>query len=189
MRWGRLPRGVGPVGEGVAPRAARAPVTVPRGETSPARVSTTLRRAEAAALRCEGKSFRAIGEALGITATNARKLVIGALADVTFEAADLMRAQEGERLDALQAAVWADAMGGDVRAVVAVLRIMDARAKLFGLYAPTEVRAEVVGGATLDGEVARLEQLARGVGASWRPADAVAAADSGGAGGVAPGVS
>lgn len=97
-----------------------------------------------------------------------------------------MRAQEGDRLDALQAAVWADAMGGDVRAVGAVLRIMDARAKLFGLYAPTEVRAEVVGGATLDGEVARLERMARGVGAG--PAGAVGAADSGGAGGVAPGV-
>ncbi|HPJ18860.1 MAG TPA: hypothetical protein PLQ14_06880 [Actinomycetota bacterium] len=40
---------------------------------------------------------------------------------------------EVTRLDALQAAVWDDAMTGDVRAVEAALKLVQARSKLLGL--------------------------------------------------------
>lgn len=40
---------------------------------------------------------------------------------------------ELSRLDALQSAVWDDAMGGDTKAVDSVLKIINTRAKLLGL--------------------------------------------------------
>ena len=42
---------------------------------------------------------------------------------------------EGDRLDALQAAVWEKALAGDPKAVDQCLQIIDRRAKLFGLGA------------------------------------------------------
>ena len=47
---------------------------------------------------------------------------------------DEVRELEDSRLDALQAAVWTDAIAGDPRAVQLVLKIMDQRAKLLGLH-------------------------------------------------------
>jgi glycine/serine hydroxymethyltransferase len=46
---------------------------------------------------------------------------------------DEVRELEATRLDALQGAVWADAVGGSLQAVQTVLKIMDQRAKLLGL--------------------------------------------------------
>jgi len=76
--------------------------------------------------------------------------------------ADELREMETDRLDRLQAAVWAKAIQGDTKAVDAVLRIMDRRARLMGLDSPTKVAAEVTsyeGGTEIDREVARLAQL------------------------------
>ena len=46
-----------------------------------------------------------------------------------------MRELEASRLDALQAALWQDAVDGNTQAVQTVLKIMDQRAKLLGLHA------------------------------------------------------
>jgi hypothetical protein len=105
-------------------------------------------------------SFRAIGAALDISPTTARKLILGALEDVKHEAADIMRTLEGERLNELQSAYWDSAVGGDVNAARVILRIMETRAKLFGLNAPTVVQTEIYSGADIDAEVARIERLA-----------------------------
>ena len=50
-----------------------------------------------------------------------------------------MRAVEGERLDALQRAVWSAAIFGDTDAIKSVLAIMARRARLFGLDMPAKV--------------------------------------------------
>ncbi len=50
-----------------------------------------------------------------------------------------MRAVEGERLDAMQQAVWAAAISGDTDAIKSVLAIMARRARLFGLNMPAKV--------------------------------------------------
>jgi len=103
---------------------------------------------QAAQLRSAGATFREIGTTLDIDPTWARTLVLRALDAAKYEAADLMRIQEGQRLDRMQRSLWQQALGNpekqlppDHRAVGLVLRIMDRRARLFGLDAP--VRVEV----------------------------------------------
>jgi len=49
------------------------------------------------------------------------------------EAVDDHRTTEVARLDALQAALWDDALAGDVAAVDAVLRIVVTRCRVLGL--------------------------------------------------------
>jgi hypothetical protein len=56
------------------------------------------------------------------------------------EAAAELRQLEGARLDTLQAQWWPHAIRGDYPAAKFVLRIMERRAKLFGLDAPQQVR-------------------------------------------------
>jgi hypothetical protein len=50
---------------------------------------------------------------------------------------DEVRELEATRLDALQAALWPDAMRGSWQAGQTVLKIMEQRAKLLGLHVPT----------------------------------------------------
>lgn len=58
------------------------------------------------------------------------------------EAYDNYAAEELVRLAALQRAVWADAMRGDLRAVAEARRISDQRCRLLGLYAPLHVEVQ-----------------------------------------------
>lgn len=125
--------------------------------TSPASVhANTETMVKAAQLRASGASFREIGKALNIDFTWARDLVIRALEQATYESADVMRTQEGERLNRMQRAVWQQALAGDVPAVNTVLKIMERRAKLFGLDAPVKVETDISIGTDVDAEVERL---------------------------------
>lgn len=116
--------------------------------TTPENVRTTTETMLACAqLRAAGATFREIGATLGIDHTWARTLVLRALEAAQYEAADLMRVQEGQRLDRMQRSLWNRALGDsqrnvppDLRAAQLVLRIMDQRAKLFGLNAPVAVQ-------------------------------------------------
>lgn len=72
------------------------------------------------------------------------------------------RATEIDRLDRLQRGIWATAVAGNPQAVSAVLKLMDRRAKLLGLDAPTKIQQEVTvyeGGSDIDREVQRLAEL------------------------------
>ena len=51
---------------------------------------------------------------------------------------DELRELESARLDALQLAAWAKVEQGDLHAIEIVLKIMDRRAKLLGLYPVTK---------------------------------------------------
>jgi hypothetical protein len=77
-----------------------------------------------------------------------------------------LRDMELDRLDRLQMGVWPKALNGDIRALDAVLRIIDRRARLLGLEAPKEVnlKAEVTtyDRDSIDAEVARLVALLDG---------------------------
>lgn len=61
------------------------------------------------------------------------KAVHKALKDCAVDAVDQLRTLEVARLDALQAAVWEQAMTGDPKAANTVLRIIDRRIKILGL--------------------------------------------------------
>lgn len=69
-----------------------------------------------------------------------------------------LREQELDRLDRMQRAVWPKVMQGDVQAITAALRLMDRRARLLGLDAPTRIAAtvETIDAASIDAEVQRL---------------------------------
>ena len=137
------------------------PIPDRNSPTTPTRVQqTTETMWQAAQLRAAGGTFREIGQALDIDPTWARTLVLRALDASKYEAADLMRTQEGMRLDRLQRAHWANALGGDVNAAKVVLRCMDRRARLFGLDAPVQAEVELkYTTEDMDAEVARLVEL------------------------------
>jgi hypothetical protein len=74
---------------------------------------------------------------------------------------DEMRALEGERLDRMQRAAWGKAITGDLPAIHTVIRVMERRAKLFGLDAPIQVGVTVehLDTNSIDAEVARLAAM------------------------------
>lgn len=80
---------------------------------------------------------------------------------IESEANEHDRAQELERLDRLQVALWPRAIKGDDRAVSTILRIMEMRAKIMGLFAPTKIQAEVVNYDATGDLDADVDELAR----------------------------
>lgn len=97
------------------------------------------------ALRIKGVSFRQIERDLGIT--HADRVFKRAMAR-TGENTAYVRAEaqrvEAERIDALQAGVWEQAVGGSPRHVEMALRILERRAKLFGLDFQDMVNAKAI---------------------------------------------
>lgn len=90
---------------------------------------------EALRLRLAGGTYDAIARVMGYANRDgAWKAVDRALARQRAEAADQLLALELTRLDALQRGVFATALGGNVQAIASVLKVMDHRAKLTGLY-------------------------------------------------------
>lgn len=119
--------------------------------THPDRVRSTLEdMPRAAQLRAAGLTFREIGERLGVDHTWARTLVLKALEEATYEAADVMRTLVGMRYDRLLATYYPRAVGQnpDQKAADVVLRALQGQRQLFGLDAPVrldvaDVTAEV----------------------------------------------
>jgi len=69
---------------------------------------------------------------------------------------------ELDRCDRIQRAFWQQAMQGDTKAGLIVLRVMDRRAKYLGLDAPTKQQIEVTNydaGSEVDRELQRLVRL------------------------------
>jgi len=93
------------------------------------------RRARAVELALDGKSYDFIAREIGVSSRgNAWRTVQKALNDRVVAGVDELRELECDRLDALQVAVWAKAEQGDLKAIETVLKIMDRRARLLGLY-------------------------------------------------------
>lgn len=93
-----------------------------------------LKRARALELVAEGKSYDQIAEAVGYSHRgSAHKAVFKALKEREVEGVDELRRLEVDRLDALQHALWASAVAGDLKAIHAVLRIIELRARVLGL--------------------------------------------------------
>ena len=87
-----------------------------------------------------GRGYTEIAAALGIGKSQAHRLVKTALAEcveaVTAEATQL-KAEELSRLDGMLSGIWVEARKGHLGAIEKVLKIMERRAKLLGLDAPT----------------------------------------------------
>jgi ADP-ribosylglycohydrolase len=116
-------------------------------------------------MRLAGVTFEVIARSVGYSSAgscyNAYKR---ALIRTLQEPAEAVREAEVARLDRLMQGVWTAALRGEVRSVEAVLRIMDRRAKLMGLDAPTKQQVEVThyDPTSIDAEVAKLAAILDG---------------------------
>lgn len=109
-------------------------------KTDQQRITATERRIKALALRKAGASYRSIADTLACSLSQVYDDVQHAYAELNAqqqaEAAEA-RTLEAARLDDVQASFWQRARSGDVKAAQTVLRVMERRAKLLGLDAPT----------------------------------------------------
>ncbi len=93
-----------------------------------------LKRTRAVELLANGKSYDEIARLSGYRHRgSAHRAVSQALSEREVEGVEQLRMVEAARLDRLQAAIWDKAMGGDLRAVDSVLRIIQQRHRLLGL--------------------------------------------------------
>ncbi len=112
------------------------------------------RKARAVELAIDGRTYDQIAAEVGYANRGtAYKVVQQALRARTVAAVDELRCLEADRLNALQASVWPDAMAGDVLAVQTVAKIVMRRCRLLGLFdrpgtaEPSEQPRSVVVGA------------------------------------------
>jgi len=111
---------------------------------TPKQVEVAQRRAQALELRAMGLTYEQIAERLKYSGrAHAHRDVQEALAELVEAPAKDLLAEELSRLERLLQGVWAEARKGDTGKINTVLRILDARAKYLGLYAPDRVQAEV----------------------------------------------
>lgn len=98
------------------------------------RALAAARRARAIELRAQGWTYEQIAAELGYANRGTVYRMVGrALEAQTLEAVDALRSLEVERLDAVQVALWDNAMNGDVNAAKQAIRIIAARCRLLGL--------------------------------------------------------
>jgi hypothetical protein len=115
--------------------------------TSPRVIHCRLRETEAMALRLAGSTFEEIAASLGFRSrAGAFASITRALDRCQREPCPSLRKLEAERLDAMQQAIWPLAVGDppDLPAVLAMLKLMERRARLLGLDTPSQVVATVV---------------------------------------------
>jgi hypothetical protein len=102
------------------------------------------RKLQALELRKAGATYQAIADQLGYrSVSGAHKAVTAALKATLREPADQLRELELTRLDAMLLPLWRRVQSGDEKAVDRALRIMERRARLLGLDAPS--RGELSG--------------------------------------------
>ena len=112
-----------------------------------------------------GLTFDLIAERLGYaSASGAHKAYMNACNRIVYEDVVEVRKSEMDRLDIAQAAIWGDLTDFNVdpntraRLVLALIKIMERRARLLGLDMPTKAQVEVsiYDRDTIDDEVKRL---------------------------------
>lgn len=126
------------------------------------KLETHDREVEAMKLRRYGYTYGEISKSMGLGGPGvAYRIVQRAMRSVIAESAEEVRLTELDRLDGFLTKLQDRIDRGDTKAIDTALRIMDRRAKLLGLDAPTKVQAEVVthDADSIDSEVARLVAL------------------------------
>lgn len=113
-------------------------MTTTKGKTrTQIRAEARTREAKALDLRLLGYSHERIARELGYQHRSAAKKAIDrALASIPREAASQLRDMELERLDLAQRSLAEKIVRGHLGAIDRLIRIMDHRAKLLGLYEP-----------------------------------------------------
>lgn len=123
---------------------AHRPVKTPskrrgRGNTK-AEVALAEKRAQALRLRLEGVTYRDIADRLGWkNQGSAYKAVQVEIQAIVAEPAEEVRLMELDRLNDMYAQLSTKRRAGDTDAIRTSLRIMERRAKMMGLDAPTRI--------------------------------------------------
>jgi hypothetical protein len=115
------------------------------------------RRAQVMTLRLAGLPFNQIGAQLDppVSAQRAHQLYLDALARVVKEPAEDVLKADLERLDLLWRAMLTRAAAGSARHAEVALRVLERRARMLGLDAPTRTVAKV---SFTDDEEAQLDR-------------------------------
>ncbi len=101
----------------------------------------SYRRTRALELRAQGKGYAEIAREVGYANKGtAHKIISQALEAREAQDVDFLRQTETARLNAMQSALWPEAMAGDVRAAMAILHIIEARCRMWGLLEKAPVR-------------------------------------------------
>ena len=128
------------------PRPSRGSPHKKLDEDHPEKVSATVLRRKAVDLRIKGYSFGDIATELGVSRTQAFRLVQGALKvhnrRLAEKAEELIRVEE-ERLDRAVKGLMKKVDAGDTRAAEVLVRISESRRKLHGLDAPEKKQIAV----------------------------------------------
>ena len=117
------------------------------------------REANVLKLRRGGLTFDLIAKELGFkNASGAHKAYTNACKRIVQSDVEEIRATELDRLDIAQGAIWSRVMRGEVPAVMALLKIMERRARILGIDAPTKAQVDITyyDAETIDKEVQRL---------------------------------
>jgi DNA-binding CsgD family transcriptional regulator len=132
-----------------------------RGAGKGGAVWVRQREAKALQLRAAGATYALIANRLGIGETMARRVVQRALARVVREPAHQLITLELERLDLLWRSMFARALGGSARHAEVCLRVLERRARLLGLDAPTRSEVHVMSAEEMDALDREIEGLLR----------------------------
>ena len=93
-----------------------------------------VKRAKVVEAVANGATYEQAAQQAGYaTRSGAYKAFWRALGDRQADSVDQHRTLEVQRLDALQAAMWDKPLAGDIKALNAVLRIIEQRSRLLGL--------------------------------------------------------
>jgi hypothetical protein len=114
-------------------------------------------------LRRAGLTFDRIAEQTGYAdPTGAYAAYKRAIKRTMQQPADELRTQELDTINRLQLAAWPNALKGDTKAILTIVRLMERRAKLLGLDMPIKIEQEVItwnGDDTIDRAVRDLAAL------------------------------
>lgn len=115
-------------------------MAIPNHRGSPEAIQRQANAVQAFELRKSGASFRQIAEQLGYAdESGARKAVMALLKKQQVEAVEDYRKVELARLDAMLLAIAQQVRQGHLGAIDRALKIMERRARLLGLDAPTKI--------------------------------------------------
>lgn len=110
------------------------------------RIDYAKRRKDALDMRYARSTYQAIADKLyNGNKPQAFRDIQKAIAELTKESAEEVRAQEVELLDAMARGLRKRALGGDDKAVASMLRLMERRAKYLGLDAPAQTQLTAEG--------------------------------------------
>ena len=110
-----------------------------RNQTSPSTIDAKLRAAKALEMRMEGMKFDDIAAELGFSGRQgAYDAVSRELKAITREPAEEVLRLDLERLDKMWGIHYLNAQAGDAMALSSCMRIMERRARLLGLDAPSK---------------------------------------------------